>query len=428
MKLKGFLESSNQNKNIHMARFISLLIGIQGLFMAIVNTKNSNLLQVIIPLSYGILMLINFIYITFSRKLHTFYISAFIVIFYLEYAFLMSGGTDGFGLIWLTAVPLFTVYLLDAGFFYVTNSLFLIILMIFLWSPVNNYIYAFNESFKLRFPLVYALSFLFGSFLKYRIHKTEQDLEHQKNLLSSELHQAALIQETFFKQRKLDFPKWQTAFYNLPMAEVSGDLYDIYYNNDNLNGIGIFDISGHGIASGLITMLAKNIIRQEFDSNLNNNVDVVMSNLNNRFNEAKGEIENYLTGIIVKTKEEGIELVNAGHPNPIIYKAKENSYTILNRDPSSIGAIGIKYLPSIYIRQEIEFESNDEVILYTDGLLEYKNSNGEFFGIERLLKILQSHTNESPESKVEIITKEIKKFGENTPQSDDMTILILKKK
>ncbi len=429
MKQNKFFNSSNENRTLQISRFISLLIGLQGLFMAVLNIKSSsNKLQVTISLTYGTIMLLNYIYLSITKKLRLFYISAIIVIFGLEYSFLVSGGTDGFGVIWLTVIPLFTVYLLDTPFFYICNSIFFVILSAAMWTPLNNYVYDFNEAFELRFPLVYALAFLFGSFLKYRIRKTEKDLEYQKNLLSTEIHQAAIIQQTFFKQNKLDFDKWEVAIKSIPMSEVTGDMYDIYTNNDRLDGIGLFDISGHGISSGLITMLTKNIIHQEFYSNLNEDLQSVVTNIDNHLTRVKGDIENYLTGLLIKTFDNYIDIVNAGHMLPIIYKAQTKTAKLLERDPSAMGALGIKYLPSVYINQKLEIESGDEIILYTDGLLEFQNQKNELFGIERLLSSFEKVKDLNPERQVELITNDLNNFAENAKQEDDMTIMILKRK
>lgn len=428
MKKPDFLETKNDNKTLQMSRFISLIIGIQGLVMAAINTKSSYLLMVIVSLVYGIAMILNFVYLCFKKNLVPFYISAFFLIFLLEYTFLTSGGTEGFGIIWLTLIPLFSVYLLNSAFFYFCNTVFILTLMAAMWTPLNSYIYDFNRSFEIRFPLVYAFAYLFGSFLKYSIHRTEKSLEIQTKLLSTEIHQAAVIQQTFYKQKQTEFSDWEISFKNMPMAEVTGDLYDIYTENDKLKGLGIFDISGHGISSGLITMLAKNIIHQEFFANYNKDLQSTVGIINNRLIEDKGDIENYLTGIFIKTYDNKIELVNAGHQFPIIYKAKEKSFTVLNKDPSAMGAVGIKYLPGVYITQEIEFASGDEIILYTDGIVECKNKKNELFGLERFMSTLKTFTEISPEKQINFVTSELKKFADNEVQTDDMTILILKKK
>lgn len=428
MKKPDFLEISHENKNIQMSRFISLALGIQGLFMAAVSNRDSYLLMVIVPLAYGIVMLLNFIYLCFKKNLIPFYTSAFLMVYLLEYSFLTTGGTEGFGIIWLILVPLFSVYLLDTVFFFIWNSVLLASLIAAMWTPLNAYIYDFNRAFEIRFPLVYTFAFLFATFLKYSINKTEHNLEIQTKLLSTEIHQAAVIQQTFYKQKQTEFSDWEISFKNMPMAEVTGDLYDIYTENDKLKGLGIFDISGHGISSGLITMLAKNIIHQEFFANYNKDLQSTVGIINNRLIEDKGDIENYLTGIFIKTYDNKIELVNAGHQFPIIYKAKEKSFTVLNKDPSAMGAVGIKYLPGVYITQEIEFDSGDEIILYTDGIVECKNKKNELFGLERFMSTLKTFTEISPEKQINFVTSELKKFADNEVQTDDMTILILKKK
>ena len=107
------------------------------------------------------------------------------------------------------------------------------------------------------------------------------------------------------------------------MAAVSGDLFDIYHRQNNIDGIGIFDISGHGLASGLVTMLVKNIIHQEFYKIADTDLAEILSRINTRIIQEKADIENYLTGILVRIGSDKIELVNAGHPFPILYKSKQ---------------------------------------------------------------------------------------------------------
>ena len=79
-----------------------------------------------------------------------------------------------------------------------------------------------------------------------------------------------------------------------PLAGVSGDLYDIFYTGNHLNGLGIFDVSGHGISSGLVTMLVKNIIEQEFHDGSNEKLEDVMYIINDRLIEEKGNTKRSL--------------------------------------------------------------------------------------------------------------------------------------
>ena len=91
-------------------------------------------------------------------------------------------------------------------------------------------------------------------------------LKFEKERADKEIELASYVQQSFYNIQLPEFKNFEIAYYNKPMAGVSGDLFDFYYEKDVLNGFGIFDVSGHGISSGLVTMLVKNIIQQEFDN------------------------------------------------------------------------------------------------------------------------------------------------------------------
>ena len=63
---------------------------------------------------------------------------------------------------------------------------------------------------------------------------------------------AAVIQQSFFRQDVKNIKKYEVAYFSRPMVGVSGDLYDFYKTGDKLDGLGVFDVSGHGISSGLV--------------------------------------------------------------------------------------------------------------------------------------------------------------------------------
>lgn len=430
-KLKRLINNSetmqSRQKNYQMARFVSLLIGIQGFIMFTLSMTSHDEKIAWISFAYGILMVFVFIYTTLSKELILFYISATSLAFILELSFILHGGTEGFGIIWILSLPLFTVYFLGLRFFLFINSIYLLLMIVGFWTPVHNYIYPFAESFRIRLPLVYILEFFFGTFLKYRIKKTEQDLQIQSNTLNAEIQQAALIQRSFFKQHVTEFMNWSLAYYNIPLAGVSGDLYDSYSEGGKLDGIGVFDISGHGISSGLITMLVKNIIYQEFYANTECPLSETANRINRRFIIEKGDIPNYFTGILARVKDNHIEFINAGHQYPILYKKSTNSFEQIKKVPGAMGAFGFKNAPTIFVSQNLEMESGDELILFTDGITDTKNSHNEKFGHERFIESIKKHLDESVDTQVNTILTELKAFQKDAPSIDDITVMILKK-
>lgn len=420
-------EKLNKNKNFQMARFISLLISCQGLLMSIL-TYADNKITSMVAVSYGILMFFVFIYTTKTKKVTLFYIIGCIMVLLLELYFLYSGGTEGFGIIWISVLPLFSVYLFNFTFFFVINSVYFLILALGMWTPLSQFIYPFSKVFMTRYPLVYLLSFLFGGFLSYRINKTEEELDQQRNILKKEIDQASTIQKTFFKQNTKDNDNWEFGYKYLPMSGVTGDLIDFFQDNNNTKGFGLFDISGHGISSGLLSLLVKVIVKQEYELTKNDNVAKFVEQINLSYLKEKGEIQNYITGIVGQLNENTIELVNAGHPEPIIYRAKTNSFESVKRPSESIGAIGLKDMPTMYKQQTINFEQGDELILFTDGIIDCENEEGHTFGKNNIINSINNHANKTVSEQVKIIIQDVIDFRKNADKVDDITILIIRKK
>ena len=175
------------------------------------------------------------------------------------------------------------------------------------------------------------------------------------------------------------------------MAAVSGDMIDVYHRQRNIDGVGIFDVSGHGLASGLVTMLVKNIIHQEFYKDTESDLAEMLERINSRIIQEKGEIKNYLTGILIRINGNKLELVNAGHPYPVVYKKDLKECFYIERLPASFGAIGMNDMPTCYQSQFVELNPGDELILYTDGITDTENGLKEVFGKENFIAAIKQN-------------------------------------
>lgn len=272
-------------------------------------------------------------------------------------------------------------------------------------------------------------------FLSFKRWATEKDnylhhrSEHEyKENIENEIRLAQVVQQSFFKHNETIYEDWAISYYNKPMAGVSGDFLDIYSTDNELNGIGIFDVSGHGIASGLVTMLVKNIIFQEFYNGRNDKLKSIIDRINIRYINEKGNIENYLTGILSRMDGNKIEFINAGHSMPIFYNAKDDSAHYVEDDNTAFGAIGLPDIPTNFVSHMVEMNRGDELIFFTDGATEATNADGEDFGKDRLLKSIFRNADRPLTTQVNCIVSDIHTFIGSEPQKDDITIIILKKK
>ena len=259
------------------------------------------------------------------------------------------------------------------------------------------------------------------------VYRIEYYLHRHNESLENEIKMAAVIQQNFFRQEVDNIKKYEVAYFSRPMVGVSGDLYDFYKTGEKLNGLGIFDVSGHGISSGLVTMLVKNIIHQEFYNQGDAELWEIVNKINDRVIEEKGEIQNYLTGILIRLYEEKFEIVNAGHPAPILYKKKTGECSFVQLGNKSVGVIGIAGFPVFYESLFYDFEDGDELILFSDGVIDIQNEKEEYFGRERLLDAVKLNIGKTAAEQVGFIANNIYSFCGSREQNDDLTIIVLKK-
>ena len=259
------------------------------------------------------------------------------------------------------------------------------------------------------------------------VYRIELYLKNHSDSLENEIKMAAVIQQNFFRQEIENIKKYEVAYFSRPMVGVSGDLYDFYKTGEKLDGLGVFDVSGHGISSGLVTMLVKNIIHQEFYNEKDAELWEILNKINDRVIEEKGEIQNYLTGILVRLYEDKFELVDAGHPAPILYKKKTDECSYVKLGERAVGVIGIAGFPVYYESLFYDFEDGDELVLFSDGVIDIKNEKDEYFGKERLLEAVKLNIGKPAAEQVSFIANSIYSFCGSREQNDDLTIIVLKK-
>ena len=247
--------------------------------------------------------------------------------------------------------------------------------------------------------------------------------------MEKEIDLAAFVQESFSKRKIPTLKNYEISYYSKAMAGVSGDMYDFYTQGTILKGAGIFDVSGHGIASGLVTMLVRNIFQQEFHQNYQKPLYEVMEIIDKRIKKEKRNIENYLTGILIRTEGNKVEIVNAGHPAPIIYKSQENKCYFYDEERKfSSSVVGLSSIESFFQESEFEMKKGDEIILFTDGVKEALNSEHAEYGTNRIMDSVKRAVSANFNEQIPIILSDMGMFTKNESQSDDITIVIIKKK
>ncbi|MCR4580063.1 MAG: SpoIIE family protein phosphatase [Treponema sp.] len=260
-----------------------------------------------------------------------------------------------------------------------------------------------------------------------QLELTNNQLIEAKEKADRDMKLAVYVQNCFFNTTLPRFKNWEVAFKFKPAAGVSGDLYDFFYEGDKLQGLGLFDVSGHGIASGLVTMLAKTVIDRKFRECAELPFPKAMEEINKQIIEEKGDIENYLTGVLLRINDSKVEFISAGHPKVFLRTAKNGKvYPVELKDGSGNGGI-IGFSGAVQEFKAVGFsmQKGDSLILYTDCLNESKNEEGQQFGEERIAQAFADSGIGTARNRMDYVLERFNTFTGNKALNDDLTVIVL---
>lgn len=203
--------------------------------------------------------------------------------------------------------------------------------------------------------------------------------------LKKELEIASEMQKLLFPADLPSNKKMDISAKYKPRHQVGGDYYDFIPLGDDEYIICIADVSGKGISAALLMANFQATIRtifryQRFD------LDFLIEELNKKvMRSAKGE--KFITFFVAHYNAETrvMRYVNAGHNHPFITNGRKHQLL----DQGSIGLGMLDELPFVNVG-EITLKPNTTIVLYTDGVVELEDYNEEQFGIERLVKIINT--------------------------------------
>ena len=261
---------------------------------------------------------------------------------------------------------------------------------------------------------------------KEEISTLNAQLQRENRRLGTELAVAERIQLMVLPlhQELEDFQALEIAAYMRPAEEVGGDYYDVLKNGSRLK-IGIGDVTGHGLESGVLMLMVQSVARALQEAG---NTDAVefLTNLNSALfkNIVRTKIDKHLT--LAFLDYDGKEMILSGqHEEVIVVRANGEVERI---DTIDLGIpIGLEADISAFIKtREIAFEKGDLILLHTDGVTEAENDAGELFGMDRLCCEAVRLRNLSAEKVVSEIVATLMLFIGSQKIYDDITLLAVR--
>lgn len=237
--------------------------------------------------------------------------------------------------------------------------------------------------------------------------------------LEKDLELAAKVQKHLLPGEIPDIPNINMAVLAKPARIVSGDYYDFFPFREHLQGFAIADVMGKGVPASMLManlQASLRILGPEM-----HNLDDLAVRLNSLFRynlKLIRFITLFLGGIDVKNGT--LYYCNAGHNPPMLWKTAGNTVQWLNPTGPAIGLVP----EGMFRSNSVSLDTGDMIVLYTDGLVEARNTSNDEFTKERLAGFMMEHHADTAEVFLNGLTRTLNAFTQDV--HDDLTIMVLK--
>jgi len=237
------------------------------------------------------------------------------------------------------------------------------------------------------------------------------------------VREAAEIQQSLLVEEPPEFPGFDLAARSLPAEEVGGDFYD-FYDFDGMLGVAIGDASGHGLPAALLVRDVVTGLRMGMEKDLK--IAYVFAKLN-RVIHRSNLSSRFISVFYAEVESDGnVIYVNAGHHPPLLFfRQGTDKEGILEL---ATGGSVIGPLPEARFQRGFARVRPGEVLVaVTDGILERRDGKGEFFGLDRLKRLVRDNQQQPAEAILDAIFESARKFGDGRPWEDDATAVVLRR-
>ena len=264
-----------------------------------------------------------------------------------------------------------------------------------------------------------------------------QNLEHliavskEKERLQAEIEIAQGVQDQLYPKQPPVFESLQVFGMCHPARMVSGDYYD-YQLVDGKLALAIGDVAGKGISAALLMATIQAAVRMELRASADAGASLngqrlstarMVSELNQQL-YATTSPEKYATFFLALFDPATglLTYTNAGHLQPVLFR--DGVTTPLDVNGTVVGAFPF----STYEESKLELRNEDLLLCYTDGITEPENEYGEMFGEERLIELVAKNVARDDAAIIESVMEAVRQWTGAPELSDDMTLLLARKR
>ncbi len=244
----------------------------------------------------------------------------------------------------------------------------------------------------------------------------------EKGRMEQELQMAHQVQASLLRCAMPRIPGWEFASRWRPAREVAGDYYDLILLDKGQLGLVIADVSGKGMAAALFMALTRSVIRACAGRSSTPADSIAHANRLICADSSGGMFVSLFYGLL-DPRSGQLTYVNAGHNPPLLYRSEEDQLTELSPTGVVLGVVEDAH----YDQRTIQLDPGDFILLYTDGVTEATDRQGQEFGEERLRSIVHQRRASPLAETVVALEQAVGEFVGTAPASDDITIAAAKR-
>src|SRR5213596_636826 len=251
-------------------------------------------------------------------------------------------------------------------------------------------------------------------------------MANEKKRLDHDLEIARDIQRILLPSEAPTINGFQISGINVPARQVSGDYFDYIHVDDERLGVVIADVSGKGVPASLIMAICRSVLRSQAIGNPSP-ADVLQKVNRQLYPDIKEDMFISMAYLVLDHVRGGVTLARAGHDAPLLYQQKSQTVTPVKSPGMVVGIDSGSVFDRLTVDFAVPLERNDCILLYTDGITEALDNEGNEFGLERTIASVQSSAIEGAQAIVTRLIDDLRNFVGSTPQNDDITMIAIRK-
>lgn len=248
----------------------------------------------------------------------------------------------------------------------------------------------------------------------------QESLERAR--MSQELQVAREIQKSFLPKESPITPGWQICSDWRSAREVGGDFYDFIWLDADHLGLIIADVSDKGVPAAMYMALSRTIMRASATAGRSPREVLERANELLTSDTGSGMFVTLFYGVL-DVASGRLSYGRAGHNPPVHFRGARGRPEYLNADGIVLGIVEDAH----FEEREVILRPGDLLVLYTDGVTEAIDATEQEFGLERLVRTVESHEESSASAIVEAVNDSVSRFSSGLSQFDDLTLMVIKR-